>query len=72
MQSVLITTNVASSNPANGEVCTMQHYVIKFVNDIRQVVVPPQAEHHDITELLKNVTLKAISLFPNPIHMLQI
>ena len=26
-----------SSNPAHGEVCSMQHYVIKFVNDLRQV-----------------------------------
>jgi len=34
MQSVSITTNVASSNPAHGEVYSMQHYVMKFVRQI--------------------------------------
>jgi hypothetical protein len=33
MQSVPITTKVLSSNPANGEVYLIQHYVIKFVSD---------------------------------------
>ena len=33
MQSVHITTNVVSSNPAQA----IQHYVIKFVSDLRQV-----------------------------------
>jgi hypothetical protein len=33
MQSVPITTNVVSSNPTQA----MQHYVIKFVSDLRQV-----------------------------------
>jgi len=37
MQSVSIITNVVSSNPACGEVYSMQHYVIKFVNELRQV-----------------------------------
>jgi hypothetical protein len=32
MQSVSITTNVLSSNLANGEVYSIQHYVIKFVS----------------------------------------
>ena len=32
MQTVLITTNVVSSNPADGEVYSIQHYVIKFVS----------------------------------------
>ena len=32
-----ITTNVVSSNPAQGDVYSIQHYVIKFVNDLRQV-----------------------------------
>ena len=36
MQSVPITTNVVSSNPAHGEVYSIQHYVIKFVSDIQQ------------------------------------
>ena len=29
MQSVLITTKVVNSNPAHGEVYSIQHYVIK-------------------------------------------
>jgi hypothetical protein len=37
MQSVLITTKVVSSNAAHDEVYSMQHYVIKFVSDLRQV-----------------------------------
>ena len=36
-KSVPITTNVVSSNPAQGEVYSIQHYVIKFVRDLRQV-----------------------------------
>jgi hypothetical protein len=37
VQSVFITTNVVSLNPAYGEVYWIHHYVIKFVNDLRQV-----------------------------------
>jgi hypothetical protein len=37
MESVLITTNVVSSNTAHGEVYSIQHYVIKLVSDLRQV-----------------------------------
>ena len=37
VQSVPITTNVVSSNPVHGDVYSMQHYVIKFVSDLRQV-----------------------------------
>ena len=37
VQSVPITTNVVSSNPVHGEVYSIQHYVIKFVSDLRQV-----------------------------------
>jgi hypothetical protein len=35
--SVSITTKVMSSNPIHGEVYSIQHYVIKFVSDTRQV-----------------------------------
>ena len=35
MKSVLITTKVASSNPAHAEVYSIQHYVIKFVSDLQ-------------------------------------
>jgi hypothetical protein len=37
MQSVPITTIVVSSNPAHGGMYSIQHYVIKFVSDLRQV-----------------------------------
>jgi hypothetical protein len=37
MQSVPITSKVASSNPVRGEVYSIQHYVMKFVSDLRQV-----------------------------------
>ena len=39
MQSVHILTKVVSSNTAHGEVYSLQHYVIKFVSDLWQVVV---------------------------------
>jgi len=37
VQSVPITTKVVSSNPAHGEVYSIQPYVIKFISDFRQV-----------------------------------
>jgi len=37
VQSVHITTKVVSSNPPHDEVYSIQHYVIKFVSDLRQV-----------------------------------
>jgi hypothetical protein len=38
MQAVPIVTKVVSSNPAHGVVYySTQHYVIKFVSDLRQV-----------------------------------
>ena len=36
MQSVPITTTVVSSNPTDGEVCSIQHYVIKCVSNLQQ------------------------------------
>ena len=36
VQSVPITTKVVSSNPVHGEVYSIQHYVIKFVSELRQ------------------------------------
>jgi hypothetical protein len=35
VQPVTITTKVVSSNPAHGKVYSIQHYVIKFVSDLR-------------------------------------
>ena len=37
VQSVPITTKVVSSNPIHGKVYSIQHYVIEFVSDSRQV-----------------------------------
>ena len=37
VQSVPITTKVVSSNPVHGEVHWIQHYLIKFFSDSRQV-----------------------------------
>ena len=37
MQSVSITTKVVSSYPIPGKVYLIQHYVIRFVSDLRQV-----------------------------------
>jgi len=38
VQSVPITTKVVSSNPVHGEVYSTQHYVIRFVSDLLQIV----------------------------------
>ena len=37
VESVSITTKVVSLNPVHGEVYSIQHYVITFVSDLRQV-----------------------------------
>jgi hypothetical protein len=37
LQSVPMTSKVVSSNRVHGELCSIQHYVIKFVSDLRQV-----------------------------------
>ena len=71
MQSVPITTKVVSSNPAHGEVYSIQHDVIKFVSDFWQVCgfspdIPVsstnKAARNDITEILLKVTLNTITL----------
>ena len=60
VQSMHITTKVVSSNPVHGEVYSIQHYVIKFDSDLRQVggfsLGTPvsstnKTDHHDITEI---------------------
>jgi len=33
----IVTTNVVNSNPAHGEVYSIQHYVIQFISDLGQV-----------------------------------
>ena len=66
-----ITINVVSSNPVHGEVNSMQHYVIKFVSDVRQVNCflrvfsvssINKTDLHDITEILLKVALNTINL----------
>ena len=51
-----ITTKVVNSNPADGEVYSIQHYGIKFVSDLQQV------GGHDITEKLSKVALNTTDL----------
>ena len=71
MQSVPITTNGVSSNPAHGEVYSIQHYVINFVSDLHQVgwfslgtsvSSTNKTDRHDITEILLKVALNIITL----------
>jgi hypothetical protein len=68
MQSVPINTNVVSSNPTYGEVYSIQHYVIKFVSDLRQVggFLPVSSinktDRHGIAEILLKVALNTITL----------
>ena len=59
-QSVPITTKIVNSNLAHGEVYSIQHYVIKFVSDLRQVSgffpgTPVSSinktDHHDMTDI---------------------
>ena len=68
MQSVAIPIN-ASSNPAHGEMYSIQHYEIMFVSDLRQVsdflrelwFPPPIKLTADITEILLKVVLNTIT-----------
>ena len=69
MQSVPITTNVVSSNPAHGEVDSLHHYVIRFVSDLWQVGgfprvfrFPPPIKSTDIAEILLKVDVTPITL----------
>ena len=68
------TTTCAIRNPVHGEVYSIQHYVIKFVSDLRQVggfCPDPQicstnkTDHHDITEILLKVPLNTIKQSEN-------
>ena len=70
MQSVPIISNVVSFNPTHGEAYSIQHYVIKFVSDLRHVggflrvllVSSTNKIHrHDITEIMLKVVLCIIN-----------
>jgi hypothetical protein len=65
MQSVSITTNVVSSNPADGEVYSIQHYAIKFATCWWFSLGTPVSSTnktylHDIAEILLKVALNTI------------
>ena len=66
---MLITAEIASSNPAHGEVCWIQHYV--FDSNLRQVGgffpdIPVSStnktDRYDIIQILLKVTLNIIAL----------
>ena len=57
---MLITTNVVSSNSPHGELYSIQHYVMKFVSDLRQV--GGFLRVLDITEILLKVPLNTITI----------
>ena len=76
MQSVPITTKYVISNPVHGEVYSIQHYVMKFVSDLRQVggflwVLRVSSTNktcrHDIIEILLRVALNTINRLNQPI-----
>jgi len=71
VQLVPLTTKVVSSNPAHGDVYSIQDCVIKFVSDLRQVSgfspgTPVSSTNktdcHDITEIFLKVALNKITL----------
>ena len=75
IQSVPITIKVVSSNPAHGEVYSIQHYVIKFVGDLWQVSSflrvlrfssTNKTDRHDIAKILLKVALNTINPPKNP------
>ena len=56
-------TEVVNLNPVYRQVYSIQHYVIKFVSDLRQIGDTPvssnnKTNRHDITEILLKVRLK--------------
>ena len=68
VESVHIITKIVSLNPFHGEVYSIQHYVIKFVSDLRQVSgllwFPPPIKL-TATEILLKVVLNTINLILN-------
>ena len=68
VESVPSITKVLNSNPTHGDVYLIQHYVIKYVSDLRQVggflrvlwFPTNKTESHDITEILLKVAFNII------------
>ena len=59
-----------SSNPAHGEVHSIQNYVMKFVNDLRacqwfSLGTPVFSPNDDITEIVLKMALNTITLTLN-------
>ena len=73
MQSVPITTDVVSANLDQGEVYSIQHYVMKFDSDLHAagrwfstpgipVFSTNKADRHDIDAILLKVTISTIHI----------
>jgi hypothetical protein len=58
VQSVPITTKVVRLNTAHGAVYSIQHYVLKFVSDLRQVGGTTSTRGTKIRQLSKACSLK--------------
>ena len=56
MQSVPITTKFVSSNPAHGEVYSIQHYVIKFVSDMMKAAISVTCDRSVVFSEIKFVS----------------
>jgi len=67
---VSIIANVVSSNTAHGELYSIQHYEITFVNDLRYVCLSSdtpvsstnKTDRHDIAEILLKEALNTINI----------
>ena len=67
MESVPITTKVVSSNPAHGEVFSIQHYMSvtaagRRFSPATSVSSPNKTERHNIAEILLKVALSTTPL----------
>jgi hypothetical protein len=76
---VRITTNVVSLNPAHDDVYSIQHFLIKFVNDLWQVGVffsvtlvssTNKTDYHGIAEILLKVAVCLFIAYRLPINRL--
>ena len=64
--SVPITTEVVSSNPAHGEVCSIQNYVSLSVTcNMSMVFSTSKTDRHDITEILLKMALNTTTITHN-------
>ena len=54
------------SNPAHGEVHTIQYCVIKLVSDLRQVSFTNKTDRYDIADILLKVAFETTILHPQP------